>query len=142
MTTASDIRASLVAVLQEYAPGIPIRDESNPAPPEPYWDVTLQASETVREVGQRYRQTDAFQIRFAGAGEDEGMAAVSALFDQLEYLPVPGRTLAGTGFAAERTEAGLFIRVRYVYHMLKSVQPGSKMNTLTQEEKIKHGETR
>ncbi|WP_058303445.1 phage tail terminator family protein [Gorillibacterium timonense] len=140
MTKASEIRASLAAALREYDPAIPIRSAENPAPPEPYWDITLQLSETQRETGQRYRQTDAFQLRFAGASEDEGMAAVSYLFEQMEYLPIPGRTLAGTGIAAERTEEGLLIRVRYVYHLLKAAPTGGKMNTLTQKGTIKDGE--
>ena len=135
----SDIRASLLAAVRAYAPDLPIRSEANPAPPEPYWDVALAASQCARETGSRWKQTDRFRIRLAGASEEQGMDAVSALFEQLEYLQVPGRILTGSGISAERTEAGLDLEVQYVYHLLKTASAASKMNTLTQEGTIKHG---
>ncbi|MEO3944100.1 DUF6838 family protein [Gorillibacterium sp. CAU 1737] len=140
MALTQAIRTSLEELLRGFNPAISIRGIDNPPPAEPYWELTLQTSGSTRETGQRIRQSDGFQLGLIGAGEEVGMEAISYLFEQLEYLSIPGRTLAGTEISAERTDSGLMIRVRYVYHMLKARPAVPKMQTLQQKGTIAHGE--
>lgn len=135
--TIDSIRQGIVQTLQQHFPQIPVLAGS---PDEdfvpPGFELEMFPVEQTKEMGRRYRRSQAFVIRYHTAEEttqEELLAVAESLLTILEYIEVEGSLIRGNQFREEIVDGRFHMHGTYAFHLMKQKPASVQMQTMNQE---------
>jgi hypothetical protein len=113
-----DITDGIVAALLEAFPGVKIYTERiRQGLTEPCFILRLVTPASVRTLGERFKRTHLFSVRYIPesptASLYECYGITDTLFGALEYIAVRGDVIRGSGMRSEHTDDGVTFLVNY-----------------------------
>ncbi|WP_010279834.1 phage tail terminator family protein [Paenibacillus senegalensis] len=135
--TIDSIRQGIVHTLQQHFPDIPVLAGS---PGEdfvpPGFELEMFPVEQSKEMGRRYRRSQAFVIRYYPAAETtqaETLAVAESLLSALEYIEDEGSLIRGNQFREEIVDGVFHFYGTYAFHLMKQKPASVRMRTMNQE---------
>jgi len=134
MITVNSVLDSVIAALNQNFPNInTYSEESDQGLEEPYFYVKLFPVSQNQLLGQRYQRNHSFDIHYFAGGNEALHDMAEQLYDKLELISVDGGLVRGSGMRHEIVEGVLHWFVAYNFHVMRSVEADSLMQSMKQE---------